>query len=111
MTPSKMSMQGANLPPTVDVIYHEKLFERYTPSEIVEILKVHLGDDGIKLSSRKIIKDMIGLFGNSVFKKIHGGKIIDLSNVKVLIEEKYRIPEDERVDYCEFDNNQQSINL
>ena len=66
----QMSMQGTNLPPTVDVIYHERLFERYTPSEIVEILKMHLGDDGIKLSSQKIVKDMIGLFANSLFKKI-----------------------------------------
>ena len=66
----QMSMQGTNLPPAVDVIYHERLFERYTPSEIVEILKMHLGDDGIKLSSQKIVKDMIGLFANSLFKKI-----------------------------------------
>ena len=69
-----MNMQGANLTPVIDVIYHERLFGRYTPPEIVEILKMHLGDDGIRLSSRKIVKDMIGLFGNSISRRFMEGR-------------------------------------
>lgn len=102
ITPSKTSMQDCNIPPIVDVIYRDIRPGQYTPSDLIDILKMYLEESEINCTMRSIRKKMIGYFGNNVCKKIHGERIIDLTNVRTLIEEKYRIPEKDRVGYCEF---------
>lgn len=52
---------------------------------------------------------MIKLFGNNVYKRSNGIRLIDLHNVKSIIEKKYNILPEDRIDYCEFEEESEKI--
>ena len=63
-----------------------------------------MNNDVKDLSVRTISKEMTKLFGNNVYKRSNGVRLIDLHNVRDLIEEKYNILPEDRIDYCEFED-------
>lgn len=104
-TSSKDTMQRCNMPWIVEVIYYNKLFDKYTPSDLVTQIRICLDNDVKDLSVRTITKEMTKIFGNNVFKRSHGVRLIDLHTVRDLIEEKYNILPEDRIDYCEFEED------
>ena len=88
-----------------DKALFNKLFDKYTPSDLVTQIRICLDNDVKDLSVRTITKEMTKIFGNNVFKRSHGVRLIDLHTVRDLIEEKYNILPEDRIDYCEFEED------
>lgn len=102
-SPSKDAMQQCNMPWIVEIIYYNKLFDKYTPTDLVNNIRICAENDLKDISIRTISREMIKLFGNNVYKRSNGIRLIDLHNVKSIIEKKYNILPEDRIDYCEFE--------
>ena len=98
-------MQRCNMPWIVEVIYYNKLFDTYTPSELVNQIRICADEDIKDISIRNISKEMTKLFGNNVYRRSNGIRLIDLHYVRDLIEEKYNILPEDRIDACEFEED------
>ena len=102
-TPSKDAMQSVNMPYIVDTIYNGMLFKEYTPTELIKALSECSDEETPNgLSARTIRKEIIKYFGNGVVRRLNGIWRIDLTRAREFIEEKYRIPIEDRVNYCEL---------
>ena len=99
---SKDVMQSVNMPFFTEAIYYNKLFEVYTPSELIGQINALTDCDPNTYTMYNISREAVKQFGGTVNRRSNGKRLIDLTNVKSLIEQRYRIKNEDCVDYCEM---------
>ena len=95
-------MQSVNMPFFTETIYYNKLFDVYTPSELIKQINTLTDYDPNNYTMFNISREAVKQFGSTVYRRSNGKRIIDLTNVKSLIEQRYHIKDEDRVDYCEL---------
>lgn len=94
LTESKNIMNANNMPDIVYNIYDQCLYGKiWGSNELKDRLLITTGS---VLTSKSLKRQLTTYFGDSIYRRVARGIVIDLSNAKKFIESKWNIPEEFR---------------